>query len=131
MKHNHNNKVHRTVRGKIIDMNKMRNMNSTVRAVGNAKLNARGDKLDNRGNIKRKSEDIVYDYYSKQQEGIRYVSLTDMNNPATPKTLEPSQENISFITPSDIRDKMNNSAGLDTPKNVSRKKPNRNLTDEE
>ena len=41
------NKIYRTAQGKSIDLGTIMLQNETVRAVGNMKVNARGDKLDN------------------------------------------------------------------------------------
>jgi hypothetical protein len=50
--------VYRTAKGAQIDMIKMINQNEMTVAVGNAKVNARGDKLGPGGKIIKKSEDI-------------------------------------------------------------------------
>jgi hypothetical protein len=56
-------RTHRTAQGKQIDMDLLRKRNELVPAVGNAKVNARGDELGPGGRIIRKREDIVNDYY--------------------------------------------------------------------
>jgi protein involved in temperature-dependent protein secretion len=45
------NKVYRTAQGRIVDLGMLEAQNEHVRAVGNMKVNARGDKLDANGNI--------------------------------------------------------------------------------
>lgn len=50
--------VYRTAKGAQIDMIKMINQNEMTVAVGNAKVNARGDKLGPGGKIIKKNEDI-------------------------------------------------------------------------
>lgn len=44
-------KIYSSARGKIIDMGALRLRNEQVRAVGNMGVNARGDRIDSRGNI--------------------------------------------------------------------------------
>ena len=44
-------KVYKTARGKLVDIGSMRIQNEHVRAVGNMKVNARGDKIDSKGNV--------------------------------------------------------------------------------
>lgn len=56
-------KTYRTMQGKQIDMEMLRKKNELTPAVGNAKVNARGDELGPGGKIVRKREDIVNDYY--------------------------------------------------------------------
>jgi hypothetical protein len=51
--------VYRTARGKAIDMHKLVKQNEMAVAVGNAKVNARGDKLGPGGRILQRREEIV------------------------------------------------------------------------
>ena len=119
--------IHRSMKGKIIDMDRLRNVNSGVRALGNANLNARGDKLDQKGRIVRKREDIVNEYYSKKQQGIQYVSINSLDSKfADPKEkAKELAENTKFVTPDEIK-KLRRP--VDTPENSQKK---RKLSDEE
>lgn len=56
-------KVYKTMQGKPIDMDLLRKRNELTPAVGNAKVNARGDELGPGGKIFRKREDVLADYY--------------------------------------------------------------------
>lgn len=56
---------HRSMRGKTIDMDMLRKRNELTPAVGNARVNARGDELGAGGKIIRKKEDIVQEYYNQ------------------------------------------------------------------
>jgi hypothetical protein len=58
-------KVYSSVRGKEIDMEKLSLRHETLPAVGNAKVNARGDELGPGGQIVRTREQILQDYYKK------------------------------------------------------------------
>ncbi len=58
-------KVHRTANGKIVDMDLLRQKNELTLAVGNSRVNARGDELGPGGKIVRKREDILKDFYSR------------------------------------------------------------------
>lgn len=57
-------KVYRTMQGKEIDLDKLRNRNETVLAVGNARVNARGDEIGPGGKIIRKREEVMAEYYT-------------------------------------------------------------------
>lgn len=59
--------TYKTMRGREIDMDVLRKKNELVAAVGNARVNARGDELGAGGKIVRKREDIVNDYYKSTQ----------------------------------------------------------------
>ena len=47
--------------GKVVDLELLKKVNELVPAVGNAKVNARGDELGPGGKIVRKREDIIKD----------------------------------------------------------------------
>ena len=51
-------KQYRTMQGKAIDMDMLRQKNELTPAVGNAKVNARGDELGPGGKIIRKKESL-------------------------------------------------------------------------
>ena len=51
--------IYRSMQGKEVDMNRLVNINELTPAVGNIKVNARGDELGAGGRIIRKREDIL------------------------------------------------------------------------
>jgi len=51
------------MQGKEIDVEKLMQQNELVPAIGNMKVNARGDELGPGGKIIRKREHVVADYY--------------------------------------------------------------------
>jgi hypothetical protein len=57
--------MYKTSQGKTIDMDKLMRQNELVPAVGNAKVNARGDKLGPGGQIIKTREQVVAEYYAK------------------------------------------------------------------
>jgi hypothetical protein len=61
-------KVYRTMQGKEIDIDKLRIRNETAVAVGNAKMNARGDELGPNGKIIRKREEASTEYHTDSSE---------------------------------------------------------------
>jgi hypothetical protein len=64
-------KTYRTMQGKEIDMEKLALLNELTPAVGNVRVNARGDELGPGGKIVRTREDIVSDYYEKNPKSVR------------------------------------------------------------
>lgn len=64
-------KVYTSVRGKEIDMERLSIKNETEIAVGNAKLNARGDELGPGGKIVRTREQILQDYYNNNPRSVQ------------------------------------------------------------
>lgn len=51
------------MQGREIDMDKLRAQNELMPAIGNMKVNARGDELGPGGQISRRREEIVGEYY--------------------------------------------------------------------
>ena len=54
------------MQGREIDLDTLMTKNETEPAVGNARYNARGDELGPGGQVVRRKEDIVNDYYNSQ-----------------------------------------------------------------
>ena len=65
--------VYRSMQGKEIDMNKLINQNEMTVAVGNAKMNARGDELGPGGKIIRKRDEVIREHSIKVpvQQNVR------------------------------------------------------------
>jgi hypothetical protein len=62
-KGNQGKKQHISMRGKVVDMDLLRKRNELTPAVGNARVNARGDELGPGGKIIRKADDRVREHY--------------------------------------------------------------------
>ena len=56
-------KTYKTMRGKMVDMDQLQQRNELTPAVGNARVNARGDELGPGGRVVRKREDLMREYY--------------------------------------------------------------------
>jgi long-subunit acyl-CoA synthetase (AMP-forming) len=56
-------KTYKTMRGKMVDMDQLEQRNELTPAVGNARVNARGDELGPGGKVVRKREDLMREYY--------------------------------------------------------------------
>jgi len=61
-------KVYKTMQGKEIDLDKLRTKNEMTLAVGNSRVNARGDEIGPGGKIIRKREEIMAEYYTGKPE---------------------------------------------------------------
>ena len=64
-------KIYTSMKGKEIDMEKLMLRNELLPAVGNAKVNARGDEIGPGGKIVRTKEQILQDYYSQNSRSAR------------------------------------------------------------
>lgn len=58
-------KVHTTMRGRELDMEKLSLRNELTPAVGNIRVNARGDELGEGGKIVKTKEQILAEYYQR------------------------------------------------------------------
>ena len=69
-------KVYTSVRGKEIDMERLSLKHETEPAVGNARMNARGDELGAGGKIIKTREQILADYYQNNPRSVDTVGVT-------------------------------------------------------
>lgn len=63
-------KTYTSMQGKEIDMEKLSLRNELTPAVGNMKVNARGDELGPGGEIVRTREQILADYYANNPRAV-------------------------------------------------------------
>jgi len=64
-------RTYTSVRGKEIDMEKLSLRNEKTLAVGNMRVNARGDELGEGGKIIRTREQVLQDYYAQNPNAMR------------------------------------------------------------
>jgi hypothetical protein len=84
-KDNRGRNQYRSMRGKIVDMDMLRKRNELTPAVGNARVNARGDELGAGGKIVKKREDIVSQYYEKNPNAVKRSSTVESNKKVEPE----------------------------------------------
>lgn len=70
--------IHKSARGQEIDMAALTAANGSQKALGNVRMNAQGDILDQQGNIIKRRTQIVQDYYKNNPNGVKKVSLKPM-----------------------------------------------------
>jgi len=61
-------RVHTTANGRIVDMDLLRQKNELIPAVGNVRVNARGDELGPGGKITRTREQLLADFYKAAED---------------------------------------------------------------
>ncbi len=72
-------RIYTSMQGKEIDMDKLSLRNELTPAIGNMKVNARGDELGPGGQIIRTKEQILQDYYKNNPRAIREEIATRGN----------------------------------------------------
>lgn len=63
--------AYKTMQGREIDLDQLRNRNEMTLAVGNVKVNARGDELGPGGQIIRKREEIMAEYHAAHPDAVQ------------------------------------------------------------
>ena len=62
--------IYRSARGKIVDMDMIRTVNETTVAVGNVRVNARGDQLDDHGRVIRTRDEEMASHYRRDTQRV-------------------------------------------------------------
>ena len=71
--------THTSMRGKEIDMEKMSMRFEKTPAVGNMKVNARGDEIGEGGKVIRTREQVLADYYAQNPNALHEEVSTRSN----------------------------------------------------
>lgn len=69
-------KTYSSMRGKAVDMEKLNLQNELLPAVGNVRVNARGDELGPGGKIVKTREEILADYYKTNPRAMKEELVT-------------------------------------------------------
>ncbi len=88
-------KQYRTMQGKSIDMDLLRQRNELTPAVGNVRVNARGDELGPGGKIIRKREEVLRDYYEENVPAVEF----ETPQPAPKQEAQPEQTSVEVEQP--------------------------------
>ena len=72
-------RTYTSVRGKEIDMEKLSLRHEKTPAVGNMRVNARGDELGEGGKIIRTREQVLQDYYAQNPNAMKEEVATRGN----------------------------------------------------
>jgi hypothetical protein len=81
----------RTAQGKMIDMDALRAKNEHVRAVGNMRVNARGDIIDAYGKVINDSTKRVNEHYMKAAIATKQQNLIPNRQPQKTASTNPIQ----------------------------------------
>lgn len=87
-------KTYKTMRGKMVDMDQLEQRNELTPAVGNARVNARGDELGPGGKVIRKREDLMREYYettNRVPDEPKPTVGTKVDEAPAPKAAKPTK----------------------------------------
>jgi hypothetical protein len=95
---------HRSAMGKSIDMASLRAQNEKTRAIGNMRVNSRGDTIDSNGNVIQDNNKRVNEYYMKAvmnraARGELPVLSGRSTQPAVTPTPAPTQPAVQVQQP--------------------------------
>lgn len=80
-------KTYKSMQGKVVDMDLLRKRHELTPAVGNARMNARGDEIGPGGKIIKKREQIMNEYYKTR-------AVTDEQTPRKETKVQPVAEEV-------------------------------------
>lgn len=93
--------IHKSARGKIVDMNKLIQQNEMTLAVGNARINARGDEIGPGGKIILKNEEyvpgtstIAQVYHTAPATQTEHITAAPVQQPYITPTKQPKTPKI-------------------------------------
>ena len=82
-------RMYRTMQGRMVDIEKLRAANESVQAVGNMKVNARGDVLGANGQVVTPKAQVIKKYYEQPKGKVSDGQSRIMQPPASqPKPIE-------------------------------------------
>ena len=83
-------KIYRSAQGKLVDIEKLRLANEDTIAVGNMKVNARGDQLGPGGKVVKTRNQLMKEYYSLNTP----TSVPNLNSPQSKKPIEADEPKV-------------------------------------
>lgn len=102
-------KTYRTAMGKVVDLGALQLQNENVRAVGNMRVNARGDLIDGWNRPIDQRTQQVQKQYTKQTTNVNdqpVVTSQSMPKSASPKSTKPAKtdkvDKVSKVEPSTL-----------------------------
>jgi hypothetical protein len=85
-------RLYKTMQGKQVDMERLMSQNELMPAVGNVRVNARGDELGPGGKIIKKREEVVAEYYESNPKAMPDQSRIVNSAPVVDKKSKPVDE---------------------------------------
>tara|TARA_E500000178_G_scaffold65922_1_gene63166 strand:- start:2408 stop:2797 length:390 start_codon:yes stop_codon:yes gene_type:complete len=86
-------KIYKSMQGKQVDMDLLRQRNELTPAVGNAKVNARGDELGPGGKIIKKREEVLRDFY---EDNVAPTEFEQSVKPSEPQVDEEQTASVEI-----------------------------------
>jgi hypothetical protein len=97
-------RIYTTFQGKQIDMDRLLQQNETMPAVGNVRVNARGDELGPDGRIIRTRESVLSEYYDTSPNPIVDEEVLGKVKISSRRQLKEQEEVPTNVTKPKIKD---------------------------
>lgn len=97
-------KTYRTMQGKVVELDKLIMQNETTIAVGNMKVNARGDEIGQGGQIVRKREEIMTEHHRADS------AVHAVRQPAPQPTVNTTPAPVATLSEEDTKPKQKQNA---------------------
>lgn len=81
----------RTMRGKLIDMEALIQEHGHRAALGNAQMNARGDRINSKGEIVATQQQLTTDYNNSNPNAVKSVSVRNITSEILSTAISPAQ----------------------------------------
>jgi hypothetical protein len=88
-------RMYRTMQGRMVDIEKLRTANESVRAVGNMNVNARGDVLGPGGTIITPKSEVIAKYYEQPRGKVDETVVK--RTPTAPKKVAPVSKTMTPV----------------------------------
>ena len=111
-------KMYRTMQGRMVDIEKLRGANEQVPAVGNMRVNARGDVLGPGGAILKSKESVMKEYYETPKG--RAIDTPRVKQPPQPRVAPQPQPQIQQMNPQVAQPKVTKTVNTFKPKAQSK-----------
>jgi hypothetical protein len=96
-------RMYRTMQGRMVDIEKLRGANEQTPAIGNMRVNARGDILGPGGKIIKAKEKVMKEYYEtpkgRAQDNPRAKAPPKPKLPPQPKVVQTQTMNPTAVKP--------------------------------
>lgn len=110
----------RSNKGRLVDMDKLRKQNEKSVAVGNAKMNARGDKLGKGGKIQKTTKERTVPYYNNNPKAVKQIGIKSLT--------DDDKENTEIDTVGKADDSISEKKEKTPPKKTARKSSTKSKT---
>ena len=91
------------MQGRMVDIEKLRATNESVRAVGNMNVNARGDELGTGGQIVKPKSEVIQKYYEQPRGRVDDTPIKGKSMPAPAAQPKQTVQKMERVTKTEVK----------------------------